>query len=69
MSKNLKSRIERLESRSNKFIIIYYRGDKETFEQRKQRFFEEEGYELPSHAILICYRRLDIKNKAISEGA
>jgi hypothetical protein len=58
---NLKNRLEKLE---NRFIpelplcIIYYRENVETYEQRLQRFQEENGYELPDHATVICYERI-----------
>lgn len=61
MTRNFKTRIERLENRLDTITIIYYRECEETFEQRKLRFRKEEGRELPDNAIIICYRRLDIK--------
>lgn len=54
---NLRNRLEKLEDQYKKKVhapIIYYHKNVETFEQRKQRFFDEEGYELPDHAKVIC---------------
>ncbi len=66
MSKTLESRLGRLEARFGQraITVIYYFNNEETFEQRKQRFKEENGYKLPDHAIVICYRRIDVSHRA-----
>lgn len=66
MSKNLESRIGRLENRFGQRAptVIYFFNDEETLEQRKQRFKEENGYKLPGHAIVICYSGIDVSHRA-----
>jgi hypothetical protein len=61
VSKRFESRLERLENRFGQraITVIYYFKNEETLEQRKQRFLEEEGYELPDHAKVICYRVIE----------
>lgn len=67
MNRNLEARIKQLEKRIKPITVIYFREPGETFEQRKQRYREEKGRELPENTIVICYRRIDIKKKVIPE--
>lgn len=58
---SLKSRLVKLENHIEQKIsaVIYYRTDHQTLEQAKQQYMQENGIELPNHATIICYRRID----------
>lgn len=58
---NLETRLAKLESHIEQktFAILSYRQGYETLVEAKERFKETNGFELPDHATIICYQRID----------
>jgi len=64
---SLENRLTKLENRVElkKLVILSYRQGHETLVEAKERFKETNGFELPSHAKIVCYRRIDTAKEKI----